>query len=347
MSSRTHLVAVSAVLTIALGIGVTIAPANAQIPPMPGVNLISGTYTNEEAGVEIVFPEGWEGVELSAEGSVIASAYAGGMEAASAGDIATAMIVIVSDKGEADAPPTEPPIMSEDDQVDCNIVSTGNVQVAGVTGVEIIQECTMNGQAVKMKVASVETGARWVVAMYMAPSAEYDQNVAAYDNSVATLQVEGAIDAEDGGILDGIEIDLQAAIQTVVIAGEDVNVDVRSSSTISEFQLDEENKRLSFKVDGETGTDGATEISIGTVLEGPYTVTIDGQATTDFEVTNTPSGEAMIMISYTHSVHDVTVTGTSVVPEFPAHVIGAIAAIIGVVAFLSRSKLMNGLKSMH
>jgi hypothetical protein len=37
----------------------------------------------------------------------------------------------------------------------------------------------------------------------------------------------------------------------------------------------------------------------------------------------------MLTISYTHSTHDVTVTGTNVVPEFPVAALGAIAAVIG------------------
>ncbi|HEX2013976.1 MAG TPA: hypothetical protein VLA68_01990, partial [Nitrososphaera sp.] len=94
-------------------------------------------------------------------------------------------------------------------------------------------------------------------------------------------------------------------------------LDLKSNSTISDFMLEEENKRVTFKVDGENGTIGVTEIPIGRILEGPYTVTIDGQATSNFEVT--PAGasqEAVMRISYTHSVHDVSIAGTNVVPEF-------------------------------
>jgi hypothetical protein len=99
---------------------------------------------------------------------------------------------------------------------------------------------------------------------------------------------------------------------------------------------------ISFTVDGQTGTEGTTEIPIGQVLEGPYTVMIDGQATTNFEVANEGTADAVITISYTHSAHDITVTGTNVVPEFPAVMMGIIAAVIGIVAVISRTNLING-----
>ncbi len=112
-------------------------------------------------------------------------------------------------------------------------------------------------------------------------------------------------------------VEMKPLIQSLVLAGETIELDLKSNSTISDFMLEEENKRVTFKVDGENGTIGVTEIPIGRILEGPYTVTIDGQATSNFEVT--PAGasqEAVMRISYTHSVHDVSIAGTNVVPEF-------------------------------
>ena len=138
------------------------------------------------------------------------------------------------------------------------------------------------------------------------------------------------------------EVELEPSVQSVEVAGETIKVDVNSSSTISEFALDEASMSVTFTVDGEDGTAGVTEISIGRILEGPYTVTIDGQVTSNVEVTQAAtSGEAIIRISYTHSTHEVVVTGTNVVPEFPLSMIGAIAGVLGVVILLGRSKLGN------
>ena len=302
--------------------------------------MVSGAYINAEAGVEIEFPAGWEGTEFSAQGSTIVSVFPGGLEAAGSGG--SAMSLIVSDKTEVPEPdPSDPPNVPEDSTVECETATVSNVNVAGVTAIQSVVECTIDGTVTKTKTVMVDTETKWVLASFTGPSAEYDQNVGEFDSSLATLEVDGAVNA--GGIPGGsIDVGLTATIQTVLIAGENVNLDVRSSSTVSAFELNEETKTLSFTVDGDTGTEGTTEISIGDVLEGPYTVTIDGQATTNFEETVSASGEVMLKISYTHSTRNVDVTGTNVVPEFPVAVIGVIAALIGIVAIVGRTRLVSG-----
>jgi hypothetical protein len=138
------------------------------------------------------------------------------------------------------------------------------------------------------------------------------------------------------------EIELTPSVQSVEVAGETIKVDVNSSSTISEFALDEASMSVTFTVDGEDGTAGVTEISIGRVLEGPYAVTIDGQVTSNVEVTQAAAtGESIIKISYTHSAHDIAITGTNVVPEFLLSLIGVVAAVMGVVILLGRSRLVG------
>jgi hypothetical protein len=127
-----------------------------------------------------------------------------------------------------------------------------------------------------------------------------------------------------------VEPGLPSMTQTVSVAGEDIEVIIRSSSNITDFQLDEENKTISFSVDGEEGIEGVTEITIGRILEGPYMVAIDGEETTDFEVTERETGN-VIRLSYNHGVQGVTITGTNVVPEFPVAAIALATAIVGII----------------
>ena len=123
----------------------------------------------------------------------------------------------------------------------------------------------------------------------------------------------------------------------VLVKGKLVGVDVKTSSTITNFILDEKSKRLSFRVEGESGTAGSTEVSIGKLLEGPYSVTVDGKVTTDFEVSDDATGVAAIKISYTHSVHSITITGVNVVAEFPL-LIGLVTA-SGLAAIIATTRL--------
>jgi hypothetical protein len=256
-------------------------------------------------------------------------------------------MLMITDKTEV-PDPTDPSEFTQGTDIDmeCGTPSVSSTTVVGKSGQEVTVECTTDGVATKMKMVIANTEQQWIVVMYMAPTAEFAADEAAFDATVQTLKVEGAIDTSgSGGIPDGdggVIIGLTPVTRTVVIADANVDVSIRTNSTIGQLELDEENNSVSFTVDGETGTAGTTEISIGKMLEGPYTVTIDGQATSNFEVTNEGSLDAVMTISYTHSEHDVEVTGTSVVPEFPVALIGVIAAIVGIVAILARTRLIPG-----
>jgi hypothetical protein len=127
-------------------------------------------------------------------------------------------------------------------------------------------------------------------------------------------------------------------MMSVTIAGEPIQVSVESVSTVSAFALDEESKMLTFTTDG-TGTE--TTVAVGSVLEGPYTVMVDGEATTDFEESTDEQGTKTITTTHGTGTHDVSISGTQVVPEFPLAALGAIAAAVGVVAVLGRARIIR------
>ncbi|HEV8404330.1 MAG TPA: hypothetical protein VGQ13_00320 [Nitrososphaera sp.] len=298
---------------------------------IPGVTMVSGTYTNSQAGVEITFPEGWEGAAISTDAGLIISVAPGGM---SGGTATKGMFLMIMDKSKMDSPPTDPTSFTSDTSSQCGTPLTSTTQVSGVAASQITVECTQDGTPSKARMIIVQTGSRWIAAMYAAPVAEFDSDVSAFDTSVSTLKVTGATDmgaSADIGLL---------KVQSITLGGKSLQVDVKSSSTISDFKLDESSKTLTFKADGQTGTQGKTEIAIGKMLNGPYTVKIDGKATTDFQVAGA-GADAMMTVSYTHSSHDVAVTGASIVPEFPIAVVGVIAGLIGIVAVIGRTRLFR------
>lgn len=339
---------VTLVMAAMLVAGAVFSQASAQtMPDIPQMTEISGTYVNADVGVEITFPDGWSGTEVVLENGVVVSVYKGGLGAAAAGDVPVSMFLSATEKEE-----TEPPADPSTEDMPCEVLSTAEVQVSGVKAAESVAECTMMGETVKAKTTVVNTETRWVVVSVIAPEGEYDENEGEYDSSVGTLEVEGAMDVEGvENVVDEVEetvdettstVTLEAEVAMVMVAGAEVEVEFSSSSTISDVNIDEESKTLSFTVEGEDGTEGMTEIGIGSVLEGPYTVAIDGEVTENFEVaTDEVTGETTLTISYTHSTHDVTVSGTNVVPEFPVAALGAIAAVIGTVAVLGRTRMFK------
>jgi hypothetical protein len=190
---------------------------------------------------------------------------------------------------------------------------------------------------------AVETADNIVGVMYMAPTSEFDSNLGAFDSAVASLTVQGA--SSTGGIpTTPTDTDTSPDPQdtsithSVMVGAEAISVATTSSSTVSDFALDEGSKTVSFKTDG-TGSE--TVISIGAILEGPYTVMVDGQESTDFEESTDAQGMKTITTSHGSGAHEVSISGTQVVPEFPIAVLGAMAAIVGVIAVAGRAKFFS------
>lgn len=302
----------------------SIVSAYAQAPQQ-----VSGTYTNDEVGVQITFPDGWSGFEVSqtSETTLVATSPGGLSEPDP--ETMTTINLLITAKGGRD--PTDPSSLTQD-VIDCNPPSITSRTVAGVQGTEVTVECPSTSQ--KFRMVAVETEENIVGVMFMSPTSEFDSNVAAFDSAVASLSVEGAT-GTSGTPTDGEPI---VSMQSVMVAGESVQVSVESSSSISEFALDEATKTVSFKTDG-TGTE--TMVAIGSVLEGPYTVMVDGQATTDFEESTDDQGTKTVTTTHGEGAHDVTISGTQVVPEFPIAVLGAMAAVMGAVSVLGRTKLFS------
>jgi hypothetical protein len=301
---------------------------------MPGFEEISGTYTNTEAGVTITFPDGWSGTSIDTGESIMAFVAPGG-----GSEEGKAMILVMADKSSVEEAPTDPSDISEDDSgMECTTPSFEPTTVSGVRGVEAIIECTdEDGEMTKTKMVQAETETRWIVALYSSPSAEFDADVGAFDTAVDSLSLTGAVDSQipaGGGMVDD---GATPTTMSVMIAGESVDVSVESASTISAFALDEETKTLSFETDG---TGAETTVQVGSVLEGPYTVLVDGQATRAEE--RQVDGVNTLVIPHSSGAHEVTVTGTQVVPEFPVAIVGIVAAMIGTIVVLGRTRLMKG-----
>lgn len=314
-------------------------------PGMMGMQEVSGTYTNDEAGVTITFPDGWSGFTIGAENVTMATVTPGGMSGEDAGQKAIMLVVASKDQIED---PTDPEEFQPDDSTDCTTPTPTETTVSGKRGFEMTMECTQEGETTKMKMTIGQSTDSWIGVMYMSPVAEFDADVGKYDTSVDSLVIQNAVDADvpsippttggtDGGTTDDGET--EANPMPVMVAGEEVNVAVESTSTISDFELDEASKTLSFKADG---TGASTVVGIGSVLEGPYTVMVDGTATEDFEESTDADGVKTISVPHASGAHEVTITGTQVVPEFPIAMLGIVAAVIAAITVAGRTRLVKG-----
>jgi predicted secreted protein with PEFG-CTERM motif len=120
----------------------------------------------------------------------------------------------------------------------------------------------------------------------------------------------------------------------ITIAGEQITIPINTTSSIENFVLDEEAKRVAFSI-SENNTVGDVMLPIGRILNGPYAVAIDGNDTAIYETVE-QGGETWLRIEYDGNTDDVTIVGTSVVPEFPFAMALILASSLGAVILVGR-----------
>lgn len=291
---------------------------------------VSGTY-DYQGDVKVTFPEGWTGIEVSesAGSTVVAAVAANGVsDLDELDDNADAiMFLVISQKRSVVmAPGSHPPLIAEvnkEIELDCTVKSSKFVLFNGIFSERSSSECTLTstdgssnsitpGRAMILKTLLVQTLNTWVsVTLYGAPE-DIESNLPVFEAALKTARV---ISAKDFDVPFGLS---SFEVHTINTNGSDVHVEVKSSSNITSFALDEGNRAISFRAEGPVTTDGVTEISIGRVLEGPYIVTVNGEISNDFDVLNQESlREEKIQLRYEHGISDITIKGAQVVPEFP------------------------------
>ena len=94
---------------------------------------------------------------------------------------------------------------------------------------------------------------------------------------------------------------------------------VHSNSTIEDFNFDLNQKQISFNVTGPNQTTGFCKIAIPKeLLDGDFPVYLNGEPMTEGrDYTKTINGtHSIIQITYSHSTHQIEITGTHTIPEF-------------------------------
>lgn len=197
----------------------------------------------------------------------------------------------------------------------------------------------------------------------------YDDDIKVSDNGTYSARFVLPADSQKGAytiksnidvsadLFDTLTIDAKSNLQTsskFVVAngvafvvkeeGKSFDVNIASNSNIDNFEFKKDQKKVTFTVDGESGTQGVTKITVPkAMLSGEMSVMIDGKiaSSDDVIVTSDTKEETTLEINYHHSMHIIDITGTNVVPEFPQSlivvmVVGSIVAVI-----FSRTRILQ------
>ena len=175
-------------------------------------------------------------------------------------------------------------------------------------------------------------------------------------NGAYTVDVKGDVSAD---LLSTLSLKTQTSLESsakfVVVspnafaikAGDkDFSVQVATnSSSVSDIKFDEQGKKLSFTVQGETGTKGVTEVTIPkSLLSGDLTVMIDGQVMAQSDVIKTAdtNDEVTLELNYHHSTHQIDIVGTNAAPEFGSLVsVVLVFSIISIIILSMKTRIFN------
>ena len=134
----------------------------------------------------------------------------------------------------------------------------------------------------------------------------------------------------------------EAQTQEVTVGNQTFSITVASNSALDGFEFKQQDKAVSVFAEGDTGTTGVLEISIPkAMLSGEMAVFIDGSLASEDQVLlkSDTATETTFEINYSHSIHQIEVTGTNVVPEFPVTAIVIAAAIGSGIVVATRIKM--------
>jgi hypothetical protein len=112
--------------------------------------------------------------------------------------------------------------------------------------------------------------------------------------------------------------------QVITVDSTDYNVTALSNSTIPTMTIDTNAKSLNFTTSGTDGTTGYVNVTIPkTLLDCPegltyWHVLMDNTDLTGSAIITQNSTHTFVYLAYSQSAHDIHITGTYVVPEYPS-----------------------------
>ena len=324
---------------------------------------ISGTLNSEEMGFSIELPEGWAGgegnsalkeqmpfdsfimvlpelerVTQSAENMTLDE-----MDSSQfANDLLRSFLIIASINIEDLIDGKFAQRNATSDNGDSNCVRSDSatvVNIGGVKGLQVTGECSYSSLDNKYHyTAYAIMNSKNAVLLALFETPESKGQLEKFESAIQTISVQAPVDLSDPWSVSSLIKEKREIVhQTVYVDESPYKLQMVSNSTISDFTLETDRKQISFKAEGESNTMGAIELELGQVLKGPYTVLVDGAVIENtLTINDSTTGRSILSFAYPHSIHEIIITGTNVVPELENFAL--LAAVIGLIITIAGLK---------
>ena len=315
-----------------------------DIPQIPNTNAISGDYTNEEFGFSVTLPDNLEGflteVDNPNTGKIVNIQIHPEMRSdeSCCPTVDTSPIVMLLDSHPKSMLATPVPFTGDmyaaiqGYGMNMSLDTLGELPVLTST-LEYEREYQELPEPIKRvgKFYYVDAGDRYLSYGLLATNENYKKYINEFEESAKSLVVTNNNDDGDATPINLNELfDYPRQMQLILKDDSVINSRVITPSNINSVTLDQKSNSLHIRIDEPNSYRSFLLTNIGEILEEPYVVMFD-DVQVDGQILENESGKYM-MIYYEDKKgpHEISITGSKVVPEF-----GTIAAMILAVAIIS------------
>lgn len=288
---------------------------------------VAGTY-RDDAGFEITFPEGWQGALVNGSPVVGPPAVAGVLMGVVAVGRTETKDLILSEillPGQAAADRC-PPVANE------------LVHLNGTKVFHTVHECTGDPYR-KTESYVFFTLTKSFAVSYSTSSADaFDRYAPEFASSLETIKVDEPLNFRTGlEIILGTTSFFAGGIE--IQPGNSTDLVIGSTSVLSGVRY--ENGSIIVMVDEQRRSMGRLLMPVDTIVSDSYMVQVDGTTVPSITINDTGTNQEFVLVEYSKGEHEVKVSGVGVIPEFPLHVMGVLAAVFAGAILYHRRALFH------
>lgn len=283
-------------------------PAFAQEAP------VAGTY-HDTSGFEITFPEGWQGALIDG-GPVVSPPEQA--------DVLLG-VVAVGRTETRDLILSEILLAQHTNSTACPAVANELVRLNGTKVFRTVHECAADPYR-KTESYIFFTLTKSFATTYSASSADaFERYAPDFYASLATIKVDEPINFRTGlEIILGTTSFFTSGLE--VQSGNSTDVIVGTTSVLTGVRY--ENGTVVVMVDEQRRSEGRLLMPVDNIRNDTYMVYVDGEEAPSTVINDVENDQHFVLVQYPKGEREIRISGVEVVPEFPLHMAGVLAAVL-------------------